>query len=312
MRMRIITAAILLPLLFLVIVSPYPLLFTAVYLAAAILLAREILLFSPVKIETRTWVISYTLIAAVYVLKYLTFFLGASRFPVYEGILLILFLSFFAVAISYLFSSNFEGFFHNAGFATFTVLYAGVILSFGIELRFFHFINPSQEQGLENFLRGLFKTGAEAQTGALYIFFVLTVAWIYDAGAYFIGMAFGKVKIGLAASPNKSWAGFAGGIVFAVLAYFAFDWVCNKYFETIYESSVFHGRPYWNIGLTIAIALLAQAGDLVESIMKRAAGKKDSGTLIAGHGGIFDAIDSAIPTSFLFYGYISMVHYGII
>ncbi len=309
---RIVTAAILLPLFFLVIISPYPLLFTAVYLAASLLLAREILLFSSQKIKTSTWIITFASIAAVFVIKYLTFFYGLPRFPVYEGMALILFLTFFLVGLSYMFSASFEDFYSNAGFSTFTVLYAGIILSFGIELRFFHYINPGQEQGLESILKGLFKTGPEALTGALYIFYVLTIAWVYDAGAYFVGMAFGKVKIGLAASPNKSWAGFAGGLVFAVLAFIGFDFVANKYFETLYVSSVFSGRFGMNIALTLVIALLAQAGDLVESIMKRAAGKKDSGTLIAGHGGIFDAIDSAIPTTFLFYGYVSLVHFGLI
>ena len=107
---------------------------------------------------------------------------------------------------------------------------------------------------------------------------VLTV-WSYDTGAYVIGKRFGRRKFLTHISPSKTYAGLIGGIVAA----------------TIVSAVVLIGLGQsGQTGLIVGplIALAAQAGDLAESMLKRAAGAKDSGRLIPGHGGILDRVDS--------------------
>ena len=110
------------------------------------------------------------------------------------------------------------------------------------------------------------------------VLLVLTV-WSFDTGAYFVGKRFGRRKFLTHISPSKTYAGLIGGIVAA----------------TVVSALVLAG-----LGQPVASALLvgplvslaAQAGDLAESMLKRAAGAKDSGTLIPGHGGVLDRVDS--------------------
>ena len=110
------------------------------------------------------------------------------------------------------------------------------------------------------------------------VLLVLTV-WSYDTGAYLIGKRFGRRKFLTHISPSKTYAGLIGGIVAA----------------TIVSAVVLVGlgRPAID-GLLVGplVSLAAQAGDLAESMLKRAAGAKDSGTLIPGHGGVLDRVDS--------------------
>jgi phosphatidate cytidylyltransferase len=115
-----------------------------------------------------------------------------------------------------------------------------------------------------------------------------------DVGAYFAGRAIGGPKIAPAISPSKTWAGLAGGIAGSVLLFTA----------TLRLGPA--GRVVGEaLPLLIAtgalIAIFAQAGDFFESWLKRRAGVKDSGTLIPGHGGMFDRVDGLLAASlFLF------------
>jgi phosphatidate cytidylyltransferase len=115
-----------------------------------------------------------------------------------------------------------------------------------------------------------------------------------DVGAYFAGRAIGGPKIAPAISPSKTWAGLAGGITGSVLLFTA----------TLRLGPA--GRVVGEaLPLLIAtgalIAIFAQAGDFFESWLKRRAGVKDSGTLIPGHGGMFDRVDGLLAASlFLF------------
>lgn len=117
--------------------------------------------------------------------------------------------------------------------------------------------------------------------------------WICDSAAYFLGTAFGKHKLFPRVSPNKSWEGAAAGFVFAVITmlflhYYILDFI------TRFDALVF--------GLIIGI--MGQAGDLVESLLKRDAGVKDSSNIIPGHGGFFDRFDSLIFVAPFIYLYI--------
>jgi phosphatidate cytidylyltransferase len=121
--------------------------------------------------------------------------------------------------------------------------------------------------------------------------FILTV-WANDVFAYLVGIAFGRHKMSPRISPHKTWEGFAGGIVggATVAALVGRFWA---------------GGDVWLwIAFGLVVALAAVAGDLAESWFKRAAGVKDSGRLLPGHGGLldrFDAMLGAVPVAFLFF-----------
>lgn len=122
-------------------------------------------------------------------------------------------------------------------------------------------------------------------TGLTLAFWTLALVWATDIGAYFAGRLIGGPKIAPSVSPNKTWAGLAGGVLAALLTGLAFH--------------VWGGLP---IGLAIAsapLAAVAQAGDFFESALKRNAGVKDSGTILPGHGGVLDRLDGLVPVSII-------------
>jgi phosphatidate cytidylyltransferase len=112
-----------------------------------------------------------------------------------------------------------------------------------------------------------------------WIVLLILGVWAYDTGAYFIGKRFGRRRFLTHLSPSKTYAGLIGGIVAATVV--------------VGVILVGLGRPPVNaLVLGPLLSLAAQAGDLAESMLKRAAGAKDSGRLIPGHGGILDRVDS--------------------
>jgi len=116
----------------------------------------------------------------------------------------------------------------------------------------------------------------------LLILYVFCVVWVADIGAYFAGRAFGKAKLAPRVSPGKSWAGVYGGLVaVAVLALVASLLASASLTETIML-----------VVATLVTGLVSVLGDLLESMLKRFRGIKDSSALLPGHGGILDRIDS--------------------
>jgi phosphatidate cytidylyltransferase len=113
------------------------------------------------------------------------------------------------------------------------------------------------------------------------VFWVFVVTWATDILAYFAGRAIGGPKLAPKISPNKTWAGLIGGALGAAL----FGWLAADLFEI-------EGIFRWLGG---PMGVLAQAGDLYESWVKRRAGVKDSGTLLPGHGGVLDRLDGLLP-----------------
>lgn len=109
----------------------------------------------------------------------------------------------------------------------------------------------------------------------------LVTTWLTDTSAYLSGRAFGKHLMAPVISPKKTWEGFAGGIAGAILAAMIANWGFGVGLRIIVAALV-----------GVLIALAATVGDLAESLLKRQTGVKDSGTLIPGHGGILDRIDS--------------------
>lgn len=120
------------------------------------------------------------------------------------------------------------------------------------------------------------------------IYLLFGLVWVGDIAAYFTGRLLGKHKIAPNISPGKSWEGLAGSIVATcALSGWALAWH-NHYLPT--ASAMLIG---------VGFAMLGLFGDLIESLLKRKAGVKDSGTLIPGHGGLFDRIDGLIPCAIL-------------
>lgn len=126
--------------------------------------------------------------------------------------------------------------------------------------------------------------------GALLLFFPIAITWLNDTGAYVAGRAFGRRKLMPSVSPGKTVAGAIGGLVASA----ATSWAYATYLL----------GPRAGLGLSlgaalgfgVAMSVAAQVGDLVESLLKREAGVKDSSSLIPGHGGVLDRVDSLLFT----------------
>jgi phosphatidate cytidylyltransferase len=129
----------------------------------------------------------------------------------------------------------------------------------------------------------------DAKTGSLIVLFtIISSVWVADIAAYFVGKNFGKRKLAPSISPNKTWEGFAGAMVFsAIFIYFSLNQISN---------SAFNNRLF---AIIILFVLFSQIGDLFESKVKRIFGVKDSGNTIPGHGGLLDRIDGLL-FAFLF------------
>lgn len=116
------------------------------------------------------------------------------------------------------------------------------------------------------------------------VMYALLIVWLADSGAYFAGRAFGRRKLAPLVSPGKTWAGLWGGLaVCVVLAVAVASW---------------RGLPLPALlAVTVVTGMFSVVGDLTESLCKRYAGVKDSGSLIPGHGGVLDRFDSLLAAA---------------
>ena len=137
--------------------------------------------------------------------------------------------------------------------------------------------------------------------GVYYMVLVLLIAWISDAGAYFIGSAFGKHKMAPKISPKKSWEGFFGGLVTAIISVivvgFGYPWID----ELINGTASFTVNVPFLILLAIIGTILGVIGDFSASLLKRQCMVKDFGSILPGHGGIMDMFDSVLFVAPFFY-----------
>jgi phosphatidate cytidylyltransferase len=125
-------------------------------------------------------------------------------------------------------------------------------------------------------------TGIISDFSREHLFYLLMIVFANDTGAYFAGKTWGKTPFFASISPRKTWEGFWGGIGLSFLV----GYLVNLKF------SLFDVRTYFLV--TFFVALSGTLGDLLESAVKRSVGKKDSGALIPGHGGILDRIDGLL------------------
>lgn len=131
----------------------------------------------------------------------------------------------------------------------------------------------------------IYLRGDESQ-GLVFIAYLLAVVWGTDTGAYIAGRTIGGAKLLPRISPKKTWAGLFGGMVSAgLLGYFVIDGFGSDI------SPIYAGL------LGMFLAVVAQAGDFLESYAKRRADVKDSGNLIPGHGGLLDRVDGLFPVA---------------
>jgi phosphatidate cytidylyltransferase len=141
-------------------------------------------------------------------------------------------------------------------------------------------------------LRGIPGPAGEITNGAGVVIALWLIVWAFDTTAYFVGSAWGRHKLIPAVSPAKSWEGTAGGFAAALLLGLA-------------AAGLGGSGLGWSAGDGIGAGLLVGAGallgDLVESRLKRGVGRKDAGTMLAGHGGVLDRFDSMLVCAPLLY-----------
>jgi len=127
------------------------------------------------------------------------------------------------------------------------------------------------------------------QSNPWMVLYVFGIVWVADTGAYFSGKQFGKNKLAPAISPGKSWEGVFG----ALLAIVIYSSVVSLWWVKHEEHGLF-------ILISVIAAIASVAGDLLESVFKRAHGVKDSGTILPGHGGVMDRLDSIMAAAPVF------------
>ena len=170
------------------------------------------------------------------------------------------------------------------------VLYTGGLLSFGYALRYHDYAAG-----------GVRVAGIPIDAGAVLLGLPLILTWATDIGAYTVGRTFGGPKLIPSVSPAKTISGAVGALIVSVVV------------TGIYVAFVL--RPVAQLALTVTgivvfglvISLVAQVGDIFESMLKRDGGVKDSSSLLPGHGGVLDRIDSilfVLPTAHLFLGWL--------
>lgn len=154
------------------------------------------------------------------------------------------------------------------------------------------------------YIFGAWKTAAllhdsDTKAGPYWLMFALVINWIGDTGAYYVGRKFGRHKLAPRVSPGKSWEGAVASAVTGVI------------FGMIYLPLAIAGTSLWAAAAISLVANAAgQVGDLAESALKRGAGVKDSGTILPGHGGMLDRLDSSLFAMPVVYTLVTLLNGG--
>jgi phosphatidate cytidylyltransferase len=173
---------------------------------------------------------------------------------------------------------------------TLGALYTGGLLSFGYALRYHDYAVGGIQAG------GIF-----VSAGAVILALPLLLTWATDIGAFFVGRAVGGRKLMPSVSPGKTMSGAVGGVALSVVI----AWLYVSF--ALRPAAQLRLSPAGIIVFGVLISIAAQVGDLFESLLKREAGVKDSSTLLPGHGGVLDRLDSlffVLPTAHLLLGWL--------
>jgi len=128
------------------------------------------------------------------------------------------------------------------------------------------------------------------ESGAVYVYFLVIIIIFGDTAAYFVGKFWGKHPLAPKASPRKTWEGTFGGLVFAALG--------ALFIQQVLIPDILLWKA---VVVAVLVHIFAQIGDLLESLFKRSAGRKDSSHVLAGHGGFLDRVDSFVLAAPFFY-----------
>ena len=181
------------------------------------------------------------------------------------------------IPASYVFSRNsIEEALPSSGIAVLATLYVGMLGGSLIRLRNdYHALGPKL------------------------VFFLVLVVWLGDAGAYYVGKRFGKTKLSPRVSPKKTVEGLAGGVAMSMIT------AAVIHYTFLPEMPLVHALLSGAI-----LSVTGVIGDLAESMWKRSAAVKDSGTLLPGHGGFLDRFDSIFFTAPILYTYWHILQFG--
>lgn len=137
---------------------------------------------------------------------------------------------------------------------------------------------------------GIVAIHARPVDGAFWLTLLMVLVWGADIGAYFAGRRFGRRKLAPAISPGKTWEGAAGGLALGMLLAIGLH---------LAAAPALAGLPGlgWLLPVAAMVIALSVVGDLAESVLKRQAGRKDSGQLLPGHGGMLDRIDALLAAA---------------
>lgn len=169
-------------------------------------------------------------------------------------------------------------------------LYTGGLLSFGYAIRNHDYAVGGSRVG-----------SVEIAAGGVLLGLPLIIVWVTDVGAYFVGRGVGGPKLMPSVSPAKTVSGAIGGAVLSVVA----TWLYVRF--ALQPAAQLAMGPAGLVTFGVAVSLVSQLGDLVESMFKREAGVKDSSRLLPGHGGVLDRLDSlffALPVAYLLLGWL--------
>ena len=310
---RVLTAVVLVPIVILTVFKAPFWLYTVVIAILALQCANEYLAIAAAHalkpLRTLTYVGVLVLLGYYYVSVVIRGLrpqglsgLQALRDPFtqYETLLVLVSLTPFILLVAALRTDDLRQALPSAAVSFFAVPYTGITLGFLL------------------FTRGLI------QDGALAVFYLLLVVWSGDISAYYVGRVFGKHRLAPRISPGKSWEGAAASIIGSMIvgtlmlvynrpiAERLYDWKLLVGHNALSERPTPEANAIWMAILaSVSINIAAQFGDLVESMMKRGADIKDSGTLLPGHGGALDRVDALLLASPVLWYYSSfrLIHF---
>ena len=186
--------------------------------------------------------------------------------------------------------------FHNIAFTLLGIFYIAVPFSL-FNFMIFH-ISDDLNIGINNgrdIVNFLFQPTNLVEYNYQILLGFFFLHWINDTGAYLVGVPFGKHKLFKRISPKKSWEGLVGGVVFSLVAVV----LLSKYFPSLSLVS-------WLI-IAVIVVTFGTLGDLIESLLKRYLGLKDSGTFLPGHGGFLDRYDGVLFSTPIVFAYLQLV-----